>query len=87
MAKLIQICASQNDLFGLDGDGMVHQYNFSTNTWMSIGRGRSDDGESSLVENTRVFGHPNSHGGVRRDAGPPSGDASEAGPIDHPRRQ
>jgi hypothetical protein len=39
--KLIQICASQNDLFGLDGDGHVYQYNFNTNGWMRIGLGRS----------------------------------------------
>lgn len=38
MAKLIQICASQNDLFGLDGDGLVYQYNFNSNTWMALGR-------------------------------------------------
>ena len=42
MAKLIQICASQNDLFGLDGDGMVYQYNFNSNTWMKLGREWSD---------------------------------------------
>jgi hypothetical protein len=42
MMKLIQICASANDLFGLDGDGVVYQYNFSTNTWMMLGHGRSD---------------------------------------------
>lgn len=28
MVKLIQICASQDDLFGLDEDGTVYQYNF-----------------------------------------------------------
>jgi hypothetical protein len=39
MSKLIQICASQNDLFGLDGDGVVYQYNFNSNTWMKL----SDD--------------------------------------------
>ena len=38
MAKLIQICASQNDLFGLDADGLVYQYNFNSNTWMALGR-------------------------------------------------
>ena len=37
MAKLIQICASQNDLFGLDGDGVVYQYNFNTNNWLKLG--------------------------------------------------
>ena len=39
--KLIQICASQNDLFGLDADGHVYQYNFNTNGWKRIGLGRS----------------------------------------------
>lgn len=42
MEKLIQICASQNDLFGLDADGVVYQYNFHTNEWMGLGCGRSD---------------------------------------------
>ena len=42
MAKLIQICASQNDLFGLDGDGVVYQYNFNSNTWIELGREWSD---------------------------------------------
>ena len=60
MAKLIQICASQNDLFGLDGDGMVHQYNFSTNTWMRLGHGRSDLGGSSLAEDETASMRPNS---------------------------
>ena len=58
MAKLIQICASQNDLFGLDGDGLVHQYNFSTNTWMKLGRGRSDFGGSSLAEDKTATARP-----------------------------
>ena len=47
MAKLIQICASQNDLFGLDADGVVYHYNFNTNTWMKLGRGQRDHGEPS----------------------------------------
>ena len=37
MAKLIQICASQNDLFALDAEGIVYHYNFNTNTWMRLG--------------------------------------------------
>ena len=41
MEKLIQICASQNDLFGLDGEGHVFQYNFNTSTWRHLGLGRS----------------------------------------------
>jgi hypothetical protein len=44
MAKLIQICASQNDLFGLDGDGMVYQYNFNSNTWTKLGGEWGDRG-------------------------------------------
>jgi hypothetical protein len=38
MAKLIQICASQNDLFGLDAEGVVYHYNFKTNSWMKLSR-------------------------------------------------
>jgi hypothetical protein len=38
MPRLIQICASQNDLFGLAGDGAVYQYNFNSNTWTQLGR-------------------------------------------------
>jgi hypothetical protein len=45
MTKLIQICASRNDLFGLDGDGMVYQYNFNSNTWTKLGREWGDQGE------------------------------------------
>jgi hypothetical protein len=43
---LIQICASQNDLFGLDGDGVVYQYNFNTNHWIRLGRGHHAHGGS-----------------------------------------
>ena len=46
MVKLIQICASQNDLFGLDAEGVVYHYNFNTNTWMKLSRRRRDDGDS-----------------------------------------
>ena len=42
MAKLIQICASQNDLFGLDADGVVYHYNFSTNSWIKLDRRQQD---------------------------------------------
>jgi hypothetical protein len=42
--RLIQICASQNDLFGLDADGAVHHYNFNTNNWIALGRGRPQPG-------------------------------------------
>jgi hypothetical protein len=43
MTKLIQICASQNDLFGLDGEGTVYQYNFNSSTWLELGREWGDD--------------------------------------------
>jgi hypothetical protein len=66
MSKLIQLCASANDLFGLDGDGMVYQYNFNTNTWMTLGRGRSDRRESSLDEDQPASGSP-----MSRSADPP----------------
>ncbi len=42
MAKLIQICASQNDLFGLDADGVVYHYNFNTNSWIKLDRRQQD---------------------------------------------
>ena len=68
MAKLIQICASQNDLFGLDGDGLVHQYNFNTNTWMKLGRGRSGPGGSSTRPTAhRVASTDGAGARVRRD--------------------
>ena len=42
MAKFIQICASQDDLFALDEGGSIFQYNFNTKTWMELVAGRSD---------------------------------------------
>lgn len=33
MTKFIQVCASQDDLFALDEEGEVYQYNFNTKTW------------------------------------------------------
>jgi len=56
MAKLIQICASQNDLFGLDGEGRVYHYNFKTNSWMKLGQGRSDRGDSARADNQTAKG-------------------------------
>jgi hypothetical protein len=73
MAKMIQICASQNDLFGLDDDGMVYQYNFKTHTWMTIGHGRSDSGEGPLVERNQRFSKlPGSPDSAPPDAAPPA---------------
>jgi len=36
MAKLIQICASQDDLFALDDQGEVYQYNFKVKRWVKL---------------------------------------------------
>jgi hypothetical protein len=58
MAKLIQICASQNDLFGLDGEGVVYQYNFNTNNWLKLDHGRGDRGESPLAEGQTASAQP-----------------------------
>ena len=58
MVKLVGICASANDLFGLDGDGVVYQYNFNTKTWMALDRGRSERHELSLDEGQSVSAEP-----------------------------
>ena len=39
--KFIQICASQNDLFALDREGNVYQYNFNAKAWTQLVAGRS----------------------------------------------
>jgi hypothetical protein len=65
MTKLIQICASENDLFGLDSDGVVYHYNFKTSRWVRLGGGQHDGtgaAEGSL--NDRLETEPAS----RRDA-------------------
>jgi hypothetical protein len=36
VTKFIQICASQDDLFALDEEGNVHQYNFNAQTWVKL---------------------------------------------------
>jgi hypothetical protein len=61
MAKLIQICASQNDLFGLDAEGVVYHYNFITNTWMRLSRRRCDEGDSPPIEKRTISGEPSAH--------------------------
>jgi hypothetical protein len=58
MAKLIQICASENDLFGLDGDGVVYHYNFNTNGWMRLSRRRHDDGGSASADDQSTTAQP-----------------------------
>ena len=44
MAKFIQICASQDDLFALDEEGDVYQYNFNTKEWVKLAQSRSREG-------------------------------------------
>jgi hypothetical protein len=36
MAKFVQVCASQNDLFALDEDGEIYQYHFNVKTWAKL---------------------------------------------------
>ncbi len=43
MTKFIQVCASQDDLFALDDDGDVYQYNFNAKKWVRLVASRSDD--------------------------------------------
>ena len=43
VAKFIQICASQNDLFALDEQGNIHQYNFTATTWEKLVGSRSQE--------------------------------------------
>lgn len=44
LAQFIEICASQNDLFALDGQGNVYQYNFDATTWEKLASNRSTEG-------------------------------------------
>ncbi len=50
MPKPIHICAPQNDLFGLDGDGMVYQYNFNSHAWVKLDCEWGDQGGSPRAE-------------------------------------
>ena len=40
-SKFVQICASRNDLFALDEDGDIHQYNFTAKSWELLVADRS----------------------------------------------
>jgi hypothetical protein len=44
VAKFAQICASQNDLFALDEEGNVYQYDFNAKTWEKLVASRSHEG-------------------------------------------
>ena len=43
MAQFIHLCASQNDLFALDDEGNVFQYNFNTKTWVKLAGSRAHE--------------------------------------------
>jgi hypothetical protein len=43
-ARFVQICASQNDLFALDADGDIYQYNFNATTWEKLAGSRAQEG-------------------------------------------
>ena len=45
-AKFIQICASQNDLFALDEEGNIYQYNFKSKTWLQLITSRAKENRS-----------------------------------------
>jgi len=66
--KLEQICASNNDLFGLDHDGEVYQYNFSTHTWKKLGQGWSGGDAAPEVGGKPTDASPKSRRGVPRAA-------------------
>jgi hypothetical protein len=47
VAKFTGICASRNDLFALDGEGKVYQYNFNVKLWQELrGDGSSEPSAS-----------------------------------------
>ena len=45
-AKFIQICASQDDLFALDEEGNIYQYNFNAKAWVKLVASRSYEGRA-----------------------------------------
>jgi len=77
MAKLIQICASENDLFGLDADGRVYHYNFKTNSWVKLGRGQRDHEGSRRGEGQLRSAQPD----VVQGGGRPDGEAVAGRPT------
>ena len=52
-AKFIQVCASQNDLFALDEEGDVHQYNFTAKTWERLIGSRTQQSPERSDRGTR----------------------------------
>ena len=58
MAKFIDICASSNDLFGLDDEGVVFQYNFHMSSWVKLGSEGMGRGEGSASERRTAPARP-----------------------------
>jgi hypothetical protein len=46
MAKFVQVCASQNDLFALDEDGNIYQYHFNVKTWVKLSATRESEAKN-----------------------------------------
>jgi hypothetical protein len=79
MAKLIQTCASENDLFGLDSDGTVSRYNFKTNSWMRLGGGRPGADDAASADGQPTIPQLEVAGDHRPEIEPPSrGDPHES---------
>jgi len=74
MAKLIQICASQNDLFGLDDQGDVFQYNFKVKTWVKLIVERNSEEEMPGAEAWSA------NGGAAMPSGEPTRHSRVPGP-------
>ena len=54
-AKFTQICASQDDLFALDEEGKIYQYNFNAKAWVELVANPSHEGprrRSTLTNQT-----------------------------------
>lgn len=49
-AKFIQICASQDDLFALDEEGKIYQYNFNVKAWMKLVASRTYEERPSATQ-------------------------------------
>jgi hypothetical protein len=50
MTAFVQICASHDDLFALDGRGDVYQYNFLTKTWCRLESRQPEDARRQGAE-------------------------------------
>jgi len=55
-ARFTQICASQNDLFALDEDGHIHQYNFTAKSWEKLVGSRTPQSPDRSDRGTRGAG-------------------------------